>query len=76
MRMKLFRLILDGTYVSKQSATKKRQLARNRILVVTCKMRFFTFDDDDWNAHGGGNPKDQLTVMSVHLHYCCAKKFF
>ena len=78
MRLRLFRLILNGQYNAGKKEHKKTYVAKSRILVVTLKMRFFRFDVDDENGtpkiHGGGARMDELTVMSVHLHYMCAKK--
>ena len=77
MRMKLFRLIHDGRITRgryrRKTKIKKILMAKSRILVVTCKMRFFRFDVDD-DIHGGGAPRDELTVMSVHSHPKCASK--
>ena len=81
MRLRLFRLIHNGAYTAKRSnknANKKTFVAKSRTLVVTLKMRFFRFDVDDESGtlkiYGGGARRDELTVMSVHLHHMCAKK--
>ena len=84
MRLRLFRLIHNGAYTAKRSnknANKKTFVAKSRTLVVTLKMRFFRFDVDyeihdgeTPKIHGGGAPRDELTVMSVHLHHMCAEK--
>lgn len=68
MRMRLFRLRHDGLYRKKvKNRPNTSKMARSRILVVTCKMRFF-------RLHGGGGVLDELTLMNCHLHFMTAKK--
>ena len=65
MRMLLFELRHDGLFKpSKKNKTGHKTMAKTRILVVSCKMRFFRF-------HGGG---DELVLMNVHVHRMTAKK--
>lgn len=71
MRLLLFELRNDGWFKPTTKRNKggqnkvgAKKMAHTRILVVSCKMRFFRF-------HGGG---DELVLMNVHVHRMTAKK--
>ena len=70
--LRLFRFREDGTYKAKTGKKKKsdgpRKMARSRILIVSCRMRFFKFPLIE------DTPEEELVVVSVHLHYQTAKK--
>ena len=84
MRMRLFRLRHDGEYRAKRrsGSNKKRKdrtqhMACSRILVVTCKMRYFRLLPESDGLHGGGEeqePIDEISFMTCHLHHNTAKK--
>lgn len=78
LTMDLFRLREDGVYRPKKKTKSKvkppKKMALSRILVVTCKMRFFNFQEPNQDSAGAGRALDELTIMSCHLHYMTAKK--
>ena len=52
-------------------------MAVSRILVVTCKMRFFRLPRESDELHGGGEPtgpNDEISLMTCHLHHHTANK--
>ena len=67
--LRLFRFREDGTYkAKKKTGDGARKMARSRILIVSCRMRFFRFPLEEDTL------EEELVVVSVHLHHMTAKK--
>ena len=69
--LRLFRFREDGIYKAKKTKERSggaKKMARSRILIVSCRMRFFKFPLIE------DTPEEELVVVSVHLHYQTAKK--
>ena len=76
MRLLYFKLRNDGPYSATVKPKKAprytvTKMARSRMLIVACHMRYWRLGSEDSTRGGGDN---LLVLMTVHLHNMTAKK--